>query len=181
MILGSPSSSCCGGVENRTKRTSSRGATEGTVDLARIERAVREILLAVGEDPDREGLVETPARAAKAYATIFAGLSQSPEKHLGRVFHERTDDVVICRNIEFYSMCEHHLLPFFGKAHVAYRPDGQEVVGLSKLARTVEVYDVPAAQGRAGGDRVRASVHEDAWREQAARRHGHHRRTWLLC
>ncbi len=140
MILGSPSSSCCGGVENRTKRTSSRGATEGTVDLARIERAVREILLAVGEDPDREGLVETPARAAKAYATIFAGLSQSPEKHLGRVFQERTDDVVICRNIEFYSMCEHHLLPFFGKAHVAYRPDGQEVVGLSKLARTVEVY-----------------------------------------
>lgn len=110
------------------------------VDCSRIERAVREILLAIGEDPDRDGLLDTPKRVAKAYAQIFSGLHDSPAHHLSRVFKEETDDTVICRNIEFYTVCEHHLLPFFGRAHIAYRPDGKQVVGLSKLARTVEVF-----------------------------------------
>lgn len=107
------------------------------VDLARIERAVREILLAVGEDPDREGLLKTPNRVARAYAELMAGLKQEPRVHLRTVFTERYDEVVMLRNIEFHSMCEHHLLPFTGKAHVAYLPDGK-VVGLSKLARLVD-------------------------------------------
>lgn len=110
------------------------------VDHVRIERAVREILLAIGEDPDREGLADTPRRVAKAYSQIFAGLRHDPAEHLHRVFEERTDESVICRNIEFHSMCEHHLLPFFGRVHIAYLPNGREVVGLSKLARTVEVF-----------------------------------------
>ncbi len=108
-----------------------------TVDLPRIERAVREILLAVGEDPDREGLVRTPDRVARAYAELMAGLRDDPKRHLKTVFHERYDEIVLLRDIEFHSLCEHHLLPFTGRAHVAYLPDGK-VVGLSKLARLVE-------------------------------------------
>ena len=107
------------------------------VDIARIERAVREILLAVGEDPDREGLLKTPNRVARSYAELMAGLQVEPRAHLRTVFRERYDEVVLLRNIEFHSLCEHHLLPFTGVAHVAYLPDGK-VVGLSKLARLVE-------------------------------------------
>ena len=107
------------------------------VDVPRIERAVREILLAVGEDPDREGLLKTPNRVARAYGELMAGLRDDPRKHLKTVFHERYDEVVLLRDIEFHSLCEHHLLPFTGRAHVAYLPDGK-VVGLSKLARLVE-------------------------------------------
>ncbi|HSI36262.1 MAG: GTP cyclohydrolase I FolE [Phycisphaerae bacterium] len=107
------------------------------VDLPRIERAVREILFAVGEDPDREGLVKTPNRVARAYAELMAGLRSDPKSHLKTVFHERYDEVVLLRDIQFHSLCEHHLLPFTGVAHVAYLPDGK-VVGLSKLARLVE-------------------------------------------
>jgi len=110
------------------------------VDLPRIERAIREILFAIGEDPQRDGLKETPRRVAKAYSQIFAGLREDPATHLQRVFQEQTDDTIICRGIEFYTVCEHHLLPFFGKVHIAYKPDGRQVVGLSKLARTVEVF-----------------------------------------
>ena len=113
-------------------------ADAGPVDLPRIERAVREILFAVGEDPDREGLQETPARVARMYAEMFAGLHQEPRAHLQKFFTEKYDEVVLVRDISFCSMCEHHLLPFTGKAHVAYVPDGK-VVGLSKLARVVEV------------------------------------------
>jgi GTP cyclohydrolase I len=109
------------------------------VDLPRIEKAVREILLAVGEDPDREGLLKTPNRVARAYAELMAGLRTDPKKHLKTVFHERYDEVVMLRDIEFHSLCEHHLLPFTGRAHVAYLPAGK-VVGLSKLARLVEGY-----------------------------------------
>jgi GTP cyclohydrolase I len=109
------------------------------VDLARIERAVREILAAVGEDPDREGLLKTPSRVARSYAELMAGLNEDPREHLRTVFHEQYDEVVLLRDIEFHSLCEHHLLPFTGKAHVAYLPDGK-VVGLSKLARLVEGY-----------------------------------------
>jgi len=107
------------------------------VDLARIECAVREILAAVGEDPDREGLLETPARVARMYAEMFSGLKTDPRIHLQKVFTEKYDEVVLVRDIDFCSMCEHHLLPFNGKAHVGYLPDGK-VVGLSKLARVVE-------------------------------------------
>jgi GTP cyclohydrolase I len=110
---------------------------DAKVDIPRIERAVREILLAVGEDPDREGLLKTPNRVARAYGELMAGLRADPKAHLKTVFHEQYDEVVLLRDIEFHSLCEHHLLPFTGKAHVAYLPDGK-VVGLSKLARLVE-------------------------------------------
>lgn len=107
------------------------------VDVPRIEKAVREILLAVGEDPEREGLIRTPNRVARAYGELMAGLQDDPRRHLKTVFNERYDEVVLLRDIEFHSLCEHHLLPFTGRAHVAYLPDGK-VVGLSKLARLVE-------------------------------------------
>jgi GTP cyclohydrolase IA len=114
-----------------------RTADGQPVDLPRIERAVREILLAVGEDPDREGLLETPSRVARMYAEIFAGLHTDPATHLKKLFTQKHDEMVIVKDIEFSSCCEHHLLPFYGKAHIGYLPDGQ-VVGLSKLARAVE-------------------------------------------
>lgn len=107
------------------------------VDYPAIERAVRVILQAVGEDPDREGLLETPARVARMYAEMFAGLKSDPGRHLEKVFEEDYDEIVLVRDISFCSMCEHHLLPFTGKAHIAYLPSGK-VVGLSKLARVVE-------------------------------------------
>ena len=109
------------------------------VDVPRIEKAVREILLAIGEDPDREGLLKTPNRVARAYSELIAGLKDDPKRHLQTVFTENYDEIVLLRDIEFHSLCEHHLLPFTGKAHVAYLPDGK-VVGLSKLARLVEGY-----------------------------------------
>ena len=108
------------------------------VDLLRIERAVREILAAVGEDPDREGLRETPARVARMYAEMFSGLKQDPRVHTQKFFSEQYDEVVLVRDIAFCSMCEHHLLPFMGMAHVAYIPDGK-VIGLSKIARVVDM------------------------------------------
>ena len=107
------------------------------VDKPRIERAVREILAAIGEDPDREGLLETPSRVARMYAEMFGGLHQDPREHVQKFFTEKYDEVVLVRDISFNSMCEHHLLPFMGKAHIGYIPDGR-VVGLSKLARVVE-------------------------------------------
>lgn len=108
------------------------------VDLERIRAAVREILLAVGEDPDRDGLQETPARVARMYAELFSGLHRDPREHLQKMFDVKYDEMVLQRDIEFSSMCEHHLLPFMGKAHIAYLPSGR-VVGLSKIARVVEV------------------------------------------
>lgn len=108
------------------------------VDQERIEAAVREILFAVGEDPDREGLVETPARVARMYAELFAGLHHDPHELLQKTFKQKYDEMVLVKDIRFESVCEHHLLPFFGKAHVAYLPNGR-IVGLSKLARVVEV------------------------------------------
>lgn len=108
------------------------------VDHDRIQRAVREILLAVGEDPNREGLKETPARVARMYAEVFSGLKDDPAVHLRKTFTQKYDEMVLVKDITFESMCEHHLLPFIGKAHVAYIPDGK-IVGLSKLARVIEV------------------------------------------
>jgi GTP cyclohydrolase I len=110
------------------------------VDLERIRHAVREILLAVGEDPDRDGLLETPDRVARMYAEMFAGLHVDPGLPLAKTFSEETyDEMVVVRDIEFASMCEHHLLPFTGRAHVAYIPPEGRVVGLSKVARVVEL------------------------------------------
>lgn len=116
-----------------------RRLRDAKVDIPRIERAVREILLAVGEDPDREGLLKTPNRVARAYGELLAGLQDDPKRHLKTVFTENYDEVVLLRDIEFHSLCEHHLLPFTGYAHVAYLPAGK-VVGLSKLARLVDGY-----------------------------------------
>lgn len=107
------------------------------VDLPAIEDAVRQILAAVGEDPDREGLLETPRRVAKMYAEMFSGLHTEPGRHLHKTFAEEYDELVLVRDISFTSMCEHHLLPFSGTAHVGYLPRGR-VTGLSKLARVVE-------------------------------------------
>lgn len=111
------------------------------VDTARIERAVREILAAIGEDPDRDGLRDTPARVARAYEELFGGLSQDPSEVLSAVFELGHEEMILVRDIAVYSVCEHHLLPFHGVAHVAYVPgaDGR-ITGLSKLARLVDVY-----------------------------------------
>ena len=108
-------------------------------DLPRIENAVREILMGIGEDPDREGLLDTPRRVAKAYAELFGGVNESPARHLQRQFAQDGNDPVMLSDIPFTSMCEHHLLPFTGVAHVAYQPQHDRVVGLSKLARTVQI------------------------------------------
>ncbi|HAM16122.1 MAG TPA: GTP cyclohydrolase I FolE [Eggerthellaceae bacterium] len=113
----------------------------GKLDKARAEAAIREFLIAIGEDPEREGLLETPARVARACEEIFAGLQEDPAKHLRKQFHEAEhEEMVIVRDIPFTSMCEHHLLPFTGRAHVAYIPRKGRITGLSKLARCVEGY-----------------------------------------
>jgi GTP cyclohydrolase I len=111
------------------------------VDLPRAAAAVRELLLAMGEDPDRDGLRDTPARVARAYAEVFDGLGRTAEEVLTTTFEAGHDELVLVRDIEVYSMCEHHLLPFHGEAHVGYLPaeDGR-IAGLSKLARLVEVF-----------------------------------------
>ena len=118
------------------------------VDTVAIENAVREIIKAVGEDPTREGLLETPRRVARMYKELFSGLLADPARHLNVHFTEQYDEMVVLRDIPFYSMCEHHLLPFMGRAHVAYLPRGK-VVGVSKLARVVEEGNGAMRQRRA--------------------------------
>lgn len=107
------------------------------IDEARIEKAVREMLAAIGEDPDRDGLRETPGRVARMYKEVFSGLREDPSRHLDKVFDEDHHELVLVKDIPFDSFCEHHLMPFTGRAHVAYIPNGH-VVGLSKIARVVE-------------------------------------------
>jgi GTP cyclohydrolase IA len=117
------------------------GSTAGDFDLPRIEHAVREILVAIGEDPERDGLRDTPARVARAYAEQFAGLRQRPQDVLTTVFDADHDEMVIVRDIEVYGTCEHHLVPFIGVAHIGYIPNTKgQITGLSKLARLVDVY-----------------------------------------
>lgn len=109
------------------------------MDKDRIEKAVKEILYAIGENPEREGLLDTPRRIAKMYEEIFSGIGQDPEKHLEIYFeNEKYEELVLVKDIPFYSYCEHHFVPFFGKAHVAYLPKNGRLTGLSKLARVVE-------------------------------------------
>jgi GTP cyclohydrolase I len=110
-----------------------------TVDTKKIENAVREILAAVGEDPNREGIRNTPARVARMYAELLGGMREDPKEHLKSLFTENYDEIVLLRDIPFYSICEHHLMPFIGSAHVAYLPKGK-VIGVSKLARVIDCF-----------------------------------------
>lgn len=116
-----------------------KGAEVRMIDQEKIKQAVRLLLEGIGEDPSREGLVETPERIARMYEEIYGGLTEDAGVHLAKTFTVEHSEMVLEKDITFYSTCEHHLLPFYGKAHIAYIPDGR-VVGLSKLARTVEVY-----------------------------------------
>ncbi len=109
------------------------------MDQEKIRKGIRLLLEGIGEDPEREGLKETPDRIVRMYEEIYGGLTETAEVHLGKTFFVENDEFVLEKDITFYSTCEHHLLPFYGKAHIAYIPDGR-VAGLSKLARTVEVY-----------------------------------------
>lgn len=126
------------GKQNSRNATAPDAAYQKPIDHARIVAAVREILIAVGEDPHREGLLETPERVARMYEEMFAGLRVDPAAVLAKTFVEKYDEMVLVKDITFESVCEHHLLPFFGKAHIAYLPNGR-IVGLSKLARVVEI------------------------------------------
>ena len=134
------------------------------VDKQRIETAVREILLAIGENPEREGLVETPARVARMYEEITEGYAQQPSEPLSRVFDEEGGALVVERDIAFSSTCEHHLMPFFGKVHIAYIANGK-VVGLSKLARVVEVF----AKRLQLQERLGAQIADSVYRELNAK------------
>ncbi len=109
------------------------------IDEAKIEKAVRDILLAVGEDLNRDGLKDTPARVARMYGELLAGMHDDPNTHISKVFNENYDEIVLLRDIPFYSVCEHHLMPFIGSAHVAYLPAGK-ILGVSKLARLVDCF-----------------------------------------
>ncbi len=133
-------------AKKKTKRKATGKSQEpldpqpvGPIDRPRLTAAVREVLAAIGEDPDREGLVKTPERVARMYEEVFTGMHDDPARHLNAVFHERYDEMIALRDVSFYSMCEHHLLPFTGRAHIAYVPDGQ-IIGISKLARIVECF-----------------------------------------
>ena len=139
--------------------------TEGppvvTVDQPRIEAAVREILAAIGENPDRDGLIETPARVARAYAEAFAGLHADPADVLAKTFDVDHQELILVRDIAMYSTCEHHLLPFHGVAHIGYLPRGGKVTGLSKLARLVDIYARrPQVQERMTGQVADALVEQ---------------------
>lgn len=127
-----------GGFDEELSESAPSKSVGSPVDLERIRRAVREILLAVGEDPDREGLVETPDRVARMYAEVFQGLHQDPTVHLRKKFTQKYDEILLVKDIRFVSFCEHHLLPVVGRAHVAYIPNGT-VVGLSKIPRVLDV------------------------------------------
>jgi GTP cyclohydrolase I len=124
-----------------TYGTGAAGGNGGEFDLPRIERAVREILFAIGEDPERDGLRDTPSRVARAYVEQFAGLRQRPRDVLSTIFDADHDEIIIVRDIELHSTCEHHLVPFTGVAHIGYIPNQKgQITGLSKLARLVDVY-----------------------------------------
>jgi GTP cyclohydrolase I len=134
--------------EADSERSETAAVEPNRIDLPRIERAVREILAAIGEDSDRSSISETPARVARMYAELFSGLHSNPARHLAKTFEETYDELVLVREISFHSMCEHHLLPFMGVAHVGYVPNGK-VAGLSKLARVVdEISRKPQVQER---------------------------------
>jgi GTP cyclohydrolase IA len=128
-------------VEMRQSRNGEGHESEIVVDKERIERAVRDILEAIGEDPTRDGLIDTPSRVARMYEEICSGLREDPSEHLRKVFEAEHDEMVMVRDIPLYSLCEHHLVPFIGKAHVAYIPsENGRITGLSKIGRLVDGY-----------------------------------------
>jgi GTP cyclohydrolase IA len=133
-----------------------------TIDTERIRRAVEEILLAVGEDLDREGLRKTPERVARMYGELLGGTFEDPNVHVESVFTEQYDEIVLLRDIPFYSICEHHLLPFIGKAHVAYLPTGK-VLGVSKLARIVDSF----AHRLQAQERLTGQIATSSWRSSS--------------
>jgi GTP cyclohydrolase I len=139
------------------------------MDLEKVEQGVKLILEGIGEDPNREGLLKTPERVAKMYAECFAGLEQDPAQHFETTFDEHSEELILIKDIPFYSMCEHHLAPFFGKANIAYipAPDGR-ICGLSKLARLVEVFARrPQVQERLTSQIADTLMDEYAWGEKA--------------
>lgn len=142
-------------LENKNiipQKTAGQGTAAAKFDASKIEQAVRMILSAIGEDPDREGLLDTPARVARSYKELFGGLAKDPRDEISVFFEVQHDEMVLVKDIPFYSMCEHHLLPFFGQAHVAYIPRDGRITGLSKLARAVEtVARRPQVQERLTG------------------------------
>ncbi len=145
------------GDEQPRVRIRERARRAGKPDLERMAAAVREMLAALGEDPTREGLRDTPMRVARSFAEQCAGLRDDPAKHLGRVFSSPYDGVVQVRGIDFHGLCEHHLLPIIGKVHIAYLPRDGKVVGISKLARLVDVYAArPQVQERMTSEIVQA-------------------------
>lgn len=150
----------CDDDEVQPDVAAARAEADGHFDQARAEAAVRELLLAVGEDPDREGLLETPARVARSYREIFAGLHEDPTKVLEKTFDEGHQELVLVKDIPIYSTCEHHLVPFFGKAHIGYIPGPEgRVTGLSKLARLADLYAKrPQVQERLTGQIADALV-----------------------
>ena len=166
------------------------------VNLEQIEHAVRLILEAIGDDPNREGVLDTPKRVAKMYAEVFSGMHEDPKEHLHKVFGEDHEELVLVKDIPFYSMCEHHLVPFYGVAHVAYIPQGGKVTGLSKLARTVDTiassttartyyingselyYGSTRAAWCNGSSRSGTYVYDDARCEKARCKNSNNSSTW---
>jgi len=147
-------------ADGATTKPMKQDADPFRVDKPRIENAVRDILIAIGDDPDREGIRDTPARVARMYEELFAGMRVDPTSVLKTVFTEKYEEMVILRDVPFNSMCEHHLMPFEGRAHIAYIPDGK-VVGLSKLARVVDVFAKrPQVQERLTTQLADILVHE---------------------
>ena len=137
-MAGAPEEGATGVEAQGQERLTASASPAGGVDRPRIEAAVRELLIGIGEDPDRPGLVGTPDRVARACEELFSGLADDPARHLRKQFHEEgNEELVVVRDIPFHSMCEHHILPFIGRAHVAYIPRDGRITGLSKIARCV--------------------------------------------
>ena len=143
------------------------------MDKKKIQEGVKLILEGIGENPDREGLIDTPDRIARMYEEIFGGLTQTAEEPLSKTFHVKDNAMVLEKDITFYSTCEHHFMPFYGKAHIAYIPDGK-VVGLSTVDGTDRrcINGIFKATGRNGHAGSRAYVHDDAWCEKAGKQDG---------
>ena len=138
------------------------------MDKEKIEAGVKLILEGIGENPDREGLIDTPDRIARMYEEIFGGLTQTAEEPLSKTFHVKDNAMVLEKDITFYSTCEHHFMPFYGKAHIAYIPDGGTVDGTDR--RCIDgIFKAAGSNGHAGG---RAYVHDDAWCEKAGKQDG---------
>ena len=161
-MAGAPEEGATGVEAQGQERLTASASPAGGVDRPRIEAAVRELLIGIGEDPDRPGLVGTPDRVARACEELFSGLADDPARHLRKQFHEEgNEELVVVRDIPFHSMCEHHILPFIGRAHVAYIPRDGRITGLSKIARCVAGFAArPQLQERLTGQVADAMMAE---------------------